>query len=140
MLLPPGDARPRPRPVQLVRSNDRQSRQAALPVTPQTEGARLARTGIPPRPPAADGKVAVRDRVRYHSPALIEKLLEWCEANALARARAVVAIGLAYIYGLNEHQIAAARLAPKDTAVTITYPLARREAEIDNAEFGTLRA
>ena len=80
----------------------------------------------------------MRDRVRYHSPALIEKLLEWCEANALARARAVVAIGLAYIYGLNEHQIAAARLAPKDTAVTITYPLARREAEIDNAEFGTL--
>lgn len=80
----------------------------------------------------------MRDRVRYHSPALIDKLLDWCEANSLARARAVVAIGLAYIYGLNEHQIAAARLASETTTVTITYPLARREAEIGNAELGQL--
>jgi hypothetical protein len=71
----------------------------------------------------------VSDRVRFHPRAQIDKLLDWCETNAARNAPAVAAIGLAFLWGLNEHQIAATRLVSKLT-LTLAYPQARRRLEI----------
>jgi hypothetical protein len=67
--------------------------------------------------------------VRHHPKRLIEQLLDWAAANAEKNPAAVIAIGLAYLHGLNEHQIAAARVSRAAT-LTITYPRARRRREI----------
>jgi hypothetical protein len=77
-------------------------------------------------------------RVRHHGDAEIDALLVWCEANALRRARHVVAVGLAYVHGLNAHQIAASSLTEADPWVAIAVPLARRAAEIAVAKRATL--
>ncbi len=70
------------------------------------------------------------NRVRHHADAEIDGLLAWCVTHAQTRPGEVVAIGLAYVHGLNERQIAAATLAKNDGWVTIEFPLARRSAEI----------
>jgi hypothetical protein len=69
---------------------------------------------------------------------VIENLLIWCETNAASEASKVVAVGLAYVHGLNEHQIAAATAATSGNQTTIEFPLARRAAEIVYAERASL--
>lgn len=73
------------------------------------------------------------DRIRYHDPRQIEPLLDWCESQAERRPGNVAAVGLAYVEGLNEHQIAAARLVNRGAPVGIEYPDARRQAAIARA-------
>lgn len=65
--------------------------------------------------------------------ALIEQLLDWCATRAGYRPAAVAAIGLAYGFGLNEHQIAVTRIVATEPSVTAAFPLARRAAEIPRA-------
>jgi hypothetical protein len=74
----------------------------------------------------------VSARVRYHAAPQIEKLLDWCETNAAREPGAAAAVGLAYLWGLNEHQIAATRLSSR-TAMSLTYPRSRRRREISKA-------
>ena len=73
------------------------------------------------------------NRIRYHQDAETDALFGWCETNARARPGHVTAVGLAYVHGLNEHQIAACTLVDaRPTA--IEYPLARRASEFAGAE------
>jgi len=74
------------------------------------------------------------DRIRYHDPREIEPLLDWCQTNARQKPRNVVAVGLAYVEGLNEHQIAAATVVERGAPVRIEFPNARRRAAIAAAE------
>src|SRR4051794_26087476 len=74
------------------------------------------------------------DRVRHHPPELIDELLNWCVRQATARPAEVLATGLAYVHGLNEHQLAHAAVLQVDPKVALRYPLARRVAEIRGAE------
>lgn len=78
------------------------------------------------------------DRVRHHPPELIALLLGWCAANARTRAAEVLAVGLAYVHGLNRHQLAHAVITQAGDAVTVRYPLARRVAEIRRAAYAEL--
>ena len=80
----------------------------------------------------------MNDRVRHHPQTVIENLLDWCENNALTSPAAVSALGLAYVRGLNEHQMAAATLSCAELP-EIRHPLARRAAEIRAAEWETAR-
>ena len=73
------------------------------------------------------------DRIRCHDPREIEPLLDWCVTNAQRKPGHVVAVGLAYAYGLNEHQIAATTLVEGEAPVTIEFPDARRRAAIADA-------
>jgi hypothetical protein len=77
-------------------------------------------------------------RVRHHPDALIDALLDWCEANAREQAEAVVAVGLAYVHGLNAHQIAATTIKATGESISIEYPCRRRAAEIALAERATI--
>jgi hypothetical protein len=77
------------------------------------------------------------DRVRYHPRDLLNRLLDWCIAHASERPREVLAVGLAYVHGLNAHQMA--NLTVHSVApVTIAYPEARRIGEIKTAPFKPL--
>jgi len=73
-------------------------------------------------------------RLRHHTEPEITNLLRWCAKNAHVRPAEVTAIGLAYIFGLNEHQIASAEIADATTPVRISVPLAKRRSEIRDAE------
>ena len=77
-------------------------------------------------------------RVRYHQEEAVELLLDWCAEHAAACPDVVTAVGLAYIYGLNEHQIAAATIVERRGPVVIDYPQARRAADIRGAEHTSL--
>src|SRR5262245_31865621 len=69
-------------------------------------------------------------RIRHHSQRQIELTLDWCEQNAALRAAEVSRIGLAYVHGLNEHQIARTRLLETAPRLALSFPLARRAREI----------
>jgi hypothetical protein len=75
-----------------------------------------------------------RDSYRYHPPELIETLLNWCHQRAAERPREVLAVGLSYGYGLNEHQIAAAVVVAAEPPATIEYALARRASKLASAD------
>jgi hypothetical protein len=64
---------------------------------------------------------------------ILDDLVVWCEASPVVEPRLVAAVGFAYGYGLNEHQIARIRLLRKSALITADYPLARRAAEISIA-------
>jgi hypothetical protein len=72
--------------------------------------------------------------VSAYPNALIDSLLDWCAVNAEVEALAVTCIGLSYGFGLNEHQIAAARVRSSSAASALEFPLARRAAELPQAE------
>lgn len=73
------------------------------------------------------------DRIRCHDPREIEPLLDWCERNVRRRPGHVVAVGLAYVHGLNEQQIVAATLDDREAPVRIGFPDARRQTAIVTA-------
>lgn len=60
-------------------------------------------------------------------------MLDWCASHATQRPLEVLAVGLAYLYGLNEHMLRAATFVEASTP-TLQYPLARRERGLADAE------
>jgi hypothetical protein len=74
-------------------------------------------------------------RVKRHSEPEIKRLEKWCEEHSHSDREAVAVIGLSYRFGLNEHQIAAARLRGAADEITVEYPVARRDSEIRSAEW-----
>jgi hypothetical protein len=74
------------------------------------------------------------DRVSHHPPELIDQLLNWCIEHATTQPEEALAVGLAYALGLNALQIAHTTVTRLCSPVTLSYPLARRIAEIRIAD------
>jgi len=63
-------------------------------------------------------------RVRFYPHQLVDELIGWCATSAADAPTAIAATGLAYLYGLNEHQLGRVRIDGGPQALVI--PLARR--------------
>lgn len=77
--------------------------------------------------------------VRSYPHDLIDEAVSWCRRNADREPVPVLCAGLALVRGLNEHQIRWARLEAVEPAAEISFPLAKREHEMADAETRTIR-
>src|SRR5437660_1625356 len=104
-------------------------------LTWQEEAGRNALAG--PQVPRRDG---VRRRsggmksgtayVRHYPSEVIDRLLNACSTQAEEQPEAVLATGLAYVGGLNKHQIAASRWDCCADPLRVSYPEAIRPGDI----------
>lgn len=78
-------------------------------------------------------------RLRHHPQQVIDELLAWCAEHSNRQPGQVTAVGLAYVHGLNVHQIVNCRVLEPAPDLRLSFPAARRAREIADAPHSELR-